>query len=510
MGEDKNRVKAMVAETSLKSQEAATALLLDRQGRSELWRSLVETVEKYIEGIREIPVAAEPSPEAARLLVKSFDFSRPLAPEEALRMAADALAQTQVHTPHPRYFGLFNPTPTTVGIAADALVAAFNPQLATWKHNPFAVEVERRLIRELASRFGYDSETSDGVMTSGGSEANHTAMLAALAHAFPALERDGLRGLRAQPVFYVSADSHHSFHKAARLCGLGKSALREIPVDADWRMEAAALDSALRDDRKKGLAPFLVVATVGTTSAGAIDPLLEIGGIAARENLWFHADAAWGGAAALIPELRPLLAGIERADSLTLDAHKWFSAPMGAGIFLTRHAEILHRTFHISASYVPPQAAGIETADFYESSMQWSRRFIGLKVFLSLAVAGWDGYAEVLRKMTAMGVELRRELGANDWEVINSTPLPICCFQDRSSPEGRSAAHLEALAQGVIASGKAWISTTRLGNAVPVLRACITSYRTSTEDLRILISALNEARAKLRAKEVAKSSIPEV
>lgn len=502
-------MKAMAAEPSLKSRETATALLLDRQERLELWRSLVETIEKYIEGIREIPVAAEPTPEAARSLVKRFDFSRPLAPEEAIRMAADALSRTQVHTPHPRYFGLFNPTPTTVGIAADALVAAFNPQLAAWKHNPFAVEAERHLIRELGSRFGYDAETSDGVMTSGGSEANHTSLLAALTHAFPTLHRDGLCGLGAQPVFYVSAESHHSFHKAARLCGLGDSALREIPVDGDLRMEPAALESTIRDDREKGLAPFLVVGTVGTTSAGAIDPLREIGEIAARENLWFHADAAWGGAAALVPELRPLLVGIERADSITLDAHKWLSAPMGAGIFLSQHSEILHKAFHISASYVPPQAAGIETADFYESSMQWSRRFIGLKVFLSLAVVGWDGYAEVLRQTTAMGVELRRGLDANDWEVVNSTPLPICCFQDRSSQQGRSAAHLEAIAQGVITSGKAWISTTRLRSAVPVLRACITSYRTNGEDLRILISALNEARAQLRAKEAAKTVIPE-
>ena len=496
-------------ETSLKNREAAARLLLGADQRRELWRTLVETVEEYIDGIREIPVAAEPTPETARSLVAQFDFARPLAPEEALRLAADALSRTQVHTPHPRYFGLFNPTPTTVGIAADAIVAAFNPQLAAWKHNPFAVEAERHLIRELGFRFGYDPTTTDGIMASGGSEANHTAILAALSHAFPELERDGLRGLRAQPVFYVSAESHHSFHKATRLCGLGQSALREIPVDNDLRMEPVALEAAIRNDRRKGFAPFLVVGTAGTTSAGAIDPLLQIGEVAAREKLWFHADAAWGGAAALVPELRPLLAGIERADSITLDAHKWLSAPMGAGIFLTQHSEILHKTFHISAAYVPRQAAGIETADPYESSLHWSRRFVGLKVFLSLAVVGWDGYAEVLRQMTERGVQLRRELEASDWDVVNSTPLPICCFQDRRSTEGRSAAYLEAVVRGVIASGKAWISTTRLRGTVPVLRACITSYRTSAQDLHILVSTLNEARAKLRTKETAKPAIPE-
>jgi glutamate/tyrosine decarboxylase-like PLP-dependent enzyme len=480
------------------TQDARNSLLLGREQREKLWQSLADTVENYLARIREIPASADPAPEAVRALVDRFDFSDPMAPDEALRLAAEALASTQVHTPHPRYFGLFNPTPTTMGIAADALVAAFNPQLAVWKHNPFGTEVERRLMRELGSRFTYLACDTEGIMCSGGSEANHTALLAALANAFPALDRDGVRGLPAQPVFYVSAESHHSFHKASRLCGLGSAAVRQIEVNANLQMEPGALESAIGEDRKAGCAPFLVVGTAGTTNAGAIDPLEKIAGIAARENLWFHVDAAWGGAAALVPELRPLLAGIERADSITIDAHKWLCVPMGAGIFLTRHREALRRTFHISAAYVPPQAAGIQAADAYESSMQWSRRFIGLKLFLSLAVAGWEGYAATIRYMTEIGAHLRRDLAAAQWEVVNSTPLPICCFRDATFPAG-SADYLESIAGEVIASGKAWISTTRLRNRIPVLRACITSYRTNPDDLRILISALNDARTKLRA-----------
>jgi len=481
----------------MRDEQQANCFLLDAEQRDKLWRTLAESIENYLTQIRELPASADPTPEAARALVDRFDFSRPLAPDEAVRLTAEALAATQVHTPHPRYFGLFNPTPTTMGIAADALVAAFNPQLAVWKHNPFGTEVERRLMRELGGRFGYGAGETDGIMCSGGSEANHTALLAALGNTFPALDRDGVRGLEAQPVFYVSAESHHSFHKASRLCGLGSGAVREIEVDADLRMDPCALESAIRQDREKGFAPFLVVGTAGTTNAGAIDPLQEIAAIAAREKLWFHADAAWGGAAALVPELRPLLAGIERADSITIDAHKWLCVPMGAGIFLTRHREALRRTFHISAAYVPPQAAGIQAADAYESSLQWSRRFIGLKLFLSLAVAGWDGYAATIRHMTEIGAKLRRELAACGWEVLNSTPLPICCFRDAQFPEG-SADYLEATVREVIASGTAWISTTRLRNRVPVLRACITSYRTNEDDLRILVSALNDARAELR------------
>jgi glutamate/tyrosine decarboxylase-like PLP-dependent enzyme len=192
--------------------EQNSPFLLDPAEREKMWQTLVEVIENYVSGIRDLPVSAEPSPEAARSLVARVDFARPMSPEDAVRFAADALSRTQVHAPHPRYFGLFNPTPTTIGIAADAIVAAFNPQLAVWKHNPFATEVERYVIRAFGSRFGYDPATTDGVMASGGSEANHTALLVSLTHAFPEFDSAGLRGLRAQPTFYVSAESHHSFH----------------------------------------------------------------------------------------------------------------------------------------------------------------------------------------------------------------------------------------------------------------------------------------------------------
>lgn len=473
-------------------------LLLEAAERERLWQELARQIESYISGIRELPASADPSPDAVRALLAGVDYSRPMPAEEAVRFAAESLARTQVHTPHPRYYGLFNPTPATMGIAGDALVAALNPQLAVWKHNPFAVEVERHLIRSFGALFGYDEALADGTFTSGGSEANHTALLCALAHSFPEMERVGLRGLEAQPVFYVSAESHHSFHKGARLCGLGNAAVREIPVDGMLRMNPASLVSSIRTDRRHRLAPFLIVGTAGTTNAGTIDPLAEIAEIAAQEKLWFHADAAWGGAAAVLPELRPLLAGIERADSITLDAHKWLCAPNGAGMFLTRHPEILGRTFHISAAYVPPKAEGARIVDPYEHSIHWSRRFIGLKLFLSLLVAGWDGYAAVLRNMTAMGDVLRCELEAAGWEIVAPTPLPIACFQDRRAPKDRSAEYLEAVARHVVSSGHAWISTTRVRGDITVLRACITSYRTNKDDIRILINALEDARRALK------------
>jgi len=481
---------------------------LTLESRKELWLGLSQAIENYMNGVAALPVDSNPSVNEVRSFLANCDFARPMDPQAALAFAAKGLTKFQTHTPHPRYFGLFNPAPATMGIVADALVAAFNPQMAAWKHNPFGVEVERHLIRAFGARFGYDATKTDGVFATGGSEANHTALLTALTRAFPDFHRTGVRGLSAQPVFYVSAESHHSFHKAARMCGLGSAAVREVPVDDRLQMSAESLEAEIREDRRAGHLPFLVVATAGTTNAGAMDPIRPLGEIAARENLWFHVDAAWGGAAILVPELRKYLDGIELGDSITLDAHKWLSVPMGSGIYITRHPEILEKTFRISAAYVPPKAEGEGIIDSYEHSMQWSRRFIGLKLFLSLAVAGWDGYAAVLRDTTAIGNELRRLLSDAGWEILNSTPLPIVCFVDSRSPLGKSREYLEAIVREVVESGAAWISATRLRGSQPALRACITNYRTGPEDIRALVTALEKARAKLEGKSNRGISLP--
>ena len=475
---------------------------VDKQTRIELWQHIVETIEAYIANVGQARVAPELDPEKVRSLLTPMNFAQPLDPREAVDFVVQGLWRHQVHTPHPRYFGLFNPAPTTMGIAADALVAVFNPQLATWSHSPFAVELEQHLLRTFAYQFGYDLGKTDGTFTSGGAEANHTAILTALAHAFPEFARAGIRGLDEQPTLYVSTQSHHSFIRAARACGLGTDAVREIAVDSTLQMGAEALAEQIAQDKASGFAPFLIVATAGTTNAGVVDPISRIADVASRERLWLHVDAAWGGAAVFVTELRTILDGIERSDSITFDTHKWLSVPMGAGVYLTRHRDILGQTFRIAADYMPTDAAGLDVVDPYTHSIQCSRRFIGLKVFLSLAVAGWDGYGTVIRHQVAMGDLLRRELEASGWEVVNQTRLPVLCFVDRQNPEGKSVAFIEAVAREIVSSGEAWISTTRLDKDLSVLRACITNYRTGPEDIRALVRALNKARKKFYGAKV--------
>jgi glutamate/tyrosine decarboxylase-like PLP-dependent enzyme len=469
--------------------------LLDDATRRALWTHLNHVVEDYLGRVSKARVAPDLDPARIRALLEPLDFTQPLDPLEAVDLVARGLWDHQVHTPHPRYFGLFNPAPTTMGIAADTLVAAFNPQLAAWSHNPFANEIERHLIRAFGERFGYDLAQADGTFTSGGAEANHTALLTALVHTFPAFATGGLRALDAQPVFYVSAQSHHSFIKAARFCGLGTDAVRQVPVNARFQMDVDRLAELIAADRQAGFAPFMVVATAGTTGAGVVDPVADTGAVAAREGLWYHVDAAWGGAAVFVPELRPLLHGVEQADSITFDAHKWLSVPMAAGICLTCHPDILSQTCRMTTDYMPRDAADLDIVDPYTHSMQWSRRFIGLKVFLSLLVAGWDGYAAVIRHQVAMGHLLRRELETSGWRVKNQTDLAVICFVDQ---DNETEGYLTAITREVVTSGQAWLSTTRLDDHTFVLRACITNYRTGPDDVRALVQALNAARQRVR------------
>src|SRR5262245_4780768 len=369
-------------------------LLLDESARKQLWSDLIAAIESYIEEVPTLSVSPPLEPENIRKFLQSFNFSKPLNPGEAIAKVVEGMRKYQVHTPHPMYYGLFNPAPSTMSIAADSLVAALNPQMAAWSHNPFAAEAENYLVREFGIRFGYPADQADGTFCSGGAEANHTALLTALVHAFPEFAREGVRAVSAQPVFYVSAQSHHSFLKAARFSGIGTNAVREVPVNENLQMDPVKLAELTNKDRKEGFIPLMIVATAGKTGAGVIDDLMALRNIASQEKLWFHTDAAWGGGAILIPEGKGVLRGIERSDSITFDAHKWLSVPMGAGMYLTRHPEILSQTCRITADYMPKEGAGLDFVDPYSHSMQWSRRFIGLKLFLTLACAGWKGYED--------------------------------------------------------------------------------------------------------------------
>jgi glutamate/tyrosine decarboxylase-like PLP-dependent enzyme len=473
---------------------AQVRLDLDAATREQLFAQLGRLVEQHHEAVADLPVAPQVEPETIRRELQRYDFAAPIAPADALNQAAELLAKWTVHTTNPAYFGLFNPTPAFMGIAGDALAAAYNPQMAAWSHAPAAVEIERHLINFFGERFGFPGDRVAGSFTQGGAEANLTAVLLALTRRFPDYGDRGLRVLPGQPVFYASAESHLAWLKIAHATGLGRDAVRLVPVTDDLKLDTAALQRLIAGDRAAGNLPFLVVATAGTTANGIIDPLPEIAELCAREQVHFHVDAAWAGAAVLSDRLRPLLAGIERADSITIDAHKWLSVPMAAGMFICTDAAGLGDAFRVSTAYMPPASAF--TADPYTHTMQWSRRFIGLKLFLALAVAGRDGYADQLEHDVRLGDALRDRLRAAGWRIVNDTPFPVISFDhpgyDALPPEERDRAH-QRIADTIVAGGSAWISTVK-PHGRTALRACIISYRTIERDLDNLIAALDAAR----------------
>jgi len=261
--------------------------------------------------------------------------------------------------------------------------------------------------------------------------------------------------------------------------------LQVIPVDDRLKMDISALLTRYSEDRAAGYRPFMVVGTAGTTSAGVIDPLPELAELCETHQLWFHVDAAWGGAAVLSPRLRGYLRGIEAADSITCDAHKWFSVPMGAGMLFCRHKDSVSKTFRVSTAYMPGETR--EAVDPYVTTTQWSRRFIGLKLFMALAEAGVDNFAARIEHQTDMGDLLRDGLRASGWQIVNETPPPVVWFRHPQL----DAEQLSRLLEELYAQGTVWISQTRLKGDMPALRACITSYRTQAEDVAFLVETLD-------------------
>jgi glutamate/tyrosine decarboxylase-like PLP-dependent enzyme len=413
--------------------------------------------------------------------LEGFDFAAPRPLSELLDWSIGMLEHGVTHQTHPRYFGLFNPAPTFPAQCADRLVAFFNPQIASSSTSPAAVALEAHVIRAVAQRAGLPLGAG-GHFTSGGSEANYTGMLCALTRAHSGFAADGARAFPGQPVFYVSRECHGSWVKIAHQAGIGRSAARLVATDGHGRLSVSALEAAIAADRAAGCAPFLLVASAGTSNAGMLDPLDACADFAARHQLWYHADAAWGGAMIASERLRGVLKGLERADSATIDAHKWFATTMGCGMFLVRDPAALTAAFQVSASYMPSHEASL---DPYMNTVQWSRRFLGLRLFLSLAAAGWAGHAAHIERAVAQTAWIRGELERRGWSIVNDSPfallnvLPPAQLGDPKTVVGR-----------VLASGRAWVSLARFEER-DVIRICVTHGETSEADLAILIATLD-------------------
>jgi glutamate/tyrosine decarboxylase-like PLP-dependent enzyme len=425
----------------------------------------------------------------ARPVRQKFAKVQPLAfdefrtPLDVIDHVARSLDAGMIHTTHPGYFGYFNPASTFMSVIADALTAVYNPQLGATAHAPAAVDIENSVLQFFLKQLGMAEAGSGGIFTSGGAESNQTALLCALSRKWPEWKTAGISGRRAR--IYVSSQAHHSLIKAARVAGLGDSAIRAIPTDERQAMRVDALEDALREDERVGYEPFFIVSTYGTTNSGAIDSTHALATLARTHGCWLHVDAAWGGAyAAFVPVLQSQQP-FKGADSVSVDAHKALSVSMSAGMLFVFEASELVHTFAVDAEYMPHGA----NPDYYLRSLQWSRRFIGLKVYMTLAQWSAEGYRTALERHLSLAARLRQGLREDGWSIVTDSPLPIVCF----SGSGYSDSELRDIAKNVNRSGSVWLGQTFI-DGVAVLRACICNFHTNDADIDRLLCELRAAR----------------
>ncbi|MDO1450007.1 aminotransferase class V-fold PLP-dependent enzyme [Rhodocytophaga aerolata] len=431
-----------------------------------------------------IPVTAA----AVRQHLSQYTFKEPVPLEVVLEDVVQMMRTWNLQMTHPRYLGLFNPATTLASVVAETLVALYNPQLAAWSHAPAANEIERHTLHYVGTTLGFPAAQLAASFTSGGSEANLTAMLAAMASHFPHYLEKGLMQLGTQPVFYVSEYAHNSFDKICKNIGIGANAMRVIPADDQLKMDVSALQAQIAKDLANQCTPFMVVGTAGTTAAGIIDPLPELAELCKKQHIWFHVDAAWAGAIVFSEKLKPLLKGIELADSVTMDAHKWFSVSFGAGMFFCRHKAVISHMFSVRADYMPKSEQDI--SDPYTSTLQWTRRFMGLKLFMTLAESGESAFSRLLENQTSLGDYFRRQLLERGWKISNSTPLPVVCFTHRAI-ESREVSITGMLHQ-IYQEANLWISAVSTSQTQKVFRACITNYHTTEKDIDFVVRELEK------------------
>jgi glutamate/tyrosine decarboxylase-like PLP-dependent enzyme len=429
------------------------------------------------------PVMPALDKERFRAELERFDFTSPQPLEALIDWVTTQLEHGVVHMNNPRYFGLFNPGANFPAQVADRIAGAFNPQLASSGSSPAPVAIEAHVVRAIAQRAGLPPD-SGGHFTTAGSEANYTALVCALTRAAPGFAADGARAFAGAPVMYTSRECQPAWFKIAHQAGIGRRALKLVPTDHRGELDCTALAGMIARDRAAGEVPVLVSATAGTTGGGAVDPLSRCAVIAREVGAWYHVDAAWGGAALCSPRLRAVLAGIELADSLTIDAHKWFATTMGCGMFITRYPAVLSETFRVAADFMPSTVTAL---DPYLNTVQWSRRFMGLRLFLSLAAAGWDGYAAHVERAVEVISIVKERLLARGWRALNDSQLAVLCV----APPPQFPAIREVVRR-VLASGRAWVAVTTFAGQ-EAIRICATHGEIAASDIDALVDALSGA-----------------
>ncbi|HXS83817.1 MAG TPA: aspartate aminotransferase family protein [Methylomirabilota bacterium] len=475
--------------------DRSVPLAMDAEAFRRAGHRLVDLLAELLASVASRPVTPGEEPAAVRA---AFGLGGRL-PEQGT--AADALLEDtarrlfehSLFNGHPRFFGYITSSPAPIGMLADLLASAVNPNVGGWTLSPAATEIERETVRWIAELIGYPGETG-GLLVSGGNMANLVCFFAARAAMAPwSLREQGVAPAgRERLRVYTSAETHTWIQKAADLSGLGTDALRWIPTDSQQRMDVAALIRTIEADRAAGERPIMVVGTAGSVSTGAVDPLPALAAFCREQRLWFHVDGAYGGLAAAVEDCPADLRGLSAADSVAVDPHKWLYAPIEAGCALVRDAERLRAAF----SYRPPYYHFEEhETNYVDFGPQNTRGFRALKVWLALRHAGAAGYRRMIGDDIRLSRAMAEAVAASPELELVTQALSIATFRfvpaglRARATEPRVAEYLNELNKRVLercqSGGEAFVSNAVIDGRY-VLRACIVNFNTRLADVRAL------------------------
>ncbi len=413
---------------------------------------------------------------------------------ETLSEFREHVLPNSMGTPHPLYLGLVNSSPLPPPALADLLVSSLNNNGGAFHQSPAMSAAEHEVIELFARLFGFE-EPRSGMLLPGGSLATLQALVLARAQHFPAWQSQGPGAIEGRPLLYTSQASHFSVHRSAVAMGLGHSGVVALEGSGRGEIDARMLEQRIERDRQQGGCPFAVVATIGTTGTGAIDPLESIADLCERHRLWLHVDACYGGGAVLLDELRERFRGAERADSIAVDPQKWFFIPVTAAVLLTRDVAFERDTFAAGDTSYIPQQAGV---DPFLRGIPTSRRSSGLTVWMGLRAHGLATVRDAIRRNIELTRLLEQLLAQGGFEVLAGGELSVACA--RWQPAGCKAEVIDRLQQQlaaqVVASGRSWFSTTK-HQGKTWLRFNLVNLHTRQRHIRQLARLVIEAAGRL-------------
>jgi aromatic-L-amino-acid decarboxylase len=432
-------------------------------------------IANYFAHVRDFPVATKLQPGD---LIAALPRQAPESGEPVEQILADfesTIFPSLTLWNHPRFFPWFSVSSTPPSILADLMISAMNVNAMLWKSSPGATELEQVTLSWLRQWLGL-SEDWFGIIYDTASVGVMQAIGAARDWIDP---ESRTRGMRPGLTVYVSEQAHNSAEKSSITLGFGQENVRRIPVDAEFRMRVDLLEEAIEGDLKEGKLPCCIVASIGATPASSIDPVSAIADIAERYHIWLHVDAAYAGAAAVAPEMRPLFAGMEHADSLILNPHKWLYVSIDCSVLYTRRPRIFRRASSLNANYLRI-AEDERVVNYNDYGVQLGRRFRALKLWYVFRYYGREGIVEMLRESLRLAQILKALVEADeDFELSAPVPFSLVCFRYRC---GDDAFNMRLLDE-INASGQAFLSQTRL-NGRFVLRFAIGNFQTTEQDVR--------------------------